>query len=174
MVTRMSKLQPGDPTDSKTTLAPLFAERQLVTLLNQIKKAKACGATVAYGGERINRDGFYLEPTIITNIAKDNPLYREETFGPIASLYVVKTEEEAIDLANATPFGLGAAVFGGDVKNAQDVASKIESGMVFVNSMAYLGPEMPFGGVKNSGFGRELGSLGMEEFVNRKSIRTAP
>lgn len=173
MIKRMGILRPGDPADSKTTLAPLFAERQLTDLLNQIERAKAHGARIVLGGQRIDRRGWYLEPTIITDISKDNPLYQEETFGPLASFYVVDTEQEAIELANATSFGLGAAVFGGDVAHAQDVASKIESGMVFVNSAAYLRPELPFGGVKNSGFGRELGELGIEEFVNRKVIRTA-
>ena len=173
MMKRMGALQPGDPADSKTTLAPIFAERQLTGLLDQIERAKAHGARIALGGKRVNRRGWYLEPTIITDISKDNPLYQEETFGPVASFYVVDTEQEAVELANATSFGLGAAIFGGNVAHAQDVASRIESGMVFVNSAMYTGPELPFGGVKNSGFGRELAELGIGEFVNRKLIRTA-
>ncbi|OAG44409.1 hypothetical protein AYO21_01405 [Fonsecaea monophora] len=172
MVKRFKELEAGDPADSDTSLGPLFAERALQGLLDQIEKAKAHGARIATGGRRINRPGYYLEPTIITDISPKNPLFQEETFGPVASFYVTETEEEAIKLANSTKFGLGASVFG-ETKHAQEVASKIESGMVFVNSCAYTGPEVPFGGIKNSGFGRELSELGIGEFVNRKLIRTA-
>ncbi|KAF2092477.1 Aldedh-domain-containing protein [Rhizodiscina lignyota] len=172
MIKRMAALEAGDPSDSKTTLGPLFAKRALVGLLEQVERAEAHGAKVVLGGKRINRPGWYMEPTIITDIKPDNPLYQEETFGPIASFYAVDTEEEAIKLANATKFGLGGSVFGGNVKHAQEVASKVDSGMVFVNSCANTGPEVPFGGIKNSGFGRELSELGIGEFVNRKLIQT--
>ncbi|CAN7668743.1 NAD-dependent succinate-semialdehyde dehydrogenase [Caballeronia sp. LjRoot34] len=173
LVKRMGSLTPGDPADNKTSLGPVVSEQALEGLLRQISGAAAHGARIVIGGKRVDRPGFYLEPTIITDIAKDNPLFQQETFGPVASFYVVDNVEEAIKLANATKFGLGSAVFGGDVKRAQEVAQKIESGMVFINSCAYTGPETPFGGVKNSGWGRELGEAGIGEFVNHKLIRTA-
>ncbi|KAF2097527.1 aldehyde dehydrogenase [Rhizodiscina lignyota] len=174
MVKYMSRLQPGDPQDEKTSLGPLVAEDALTGLLSQIEQAKSHGARVVLGGKRVDRPGWYLEPTIITDITPENPLYYEETFGPIASFYVVDTEQEAIDLANATKFGLGGSVFGADVKHAHEVASKIYTGMVCVNCLPYTGPETPFGGVANSGYGRELGEMGMGEFVNHKTVRNAP
>ncbi|KAL1852226.1 hypothetical protein Plec18167_006040 [Paecilomyces lecythidis] len=170
----MGNLKPGDPTDPSTSIGPLFSERAVDGLLSQIEVAKKHGAKVIHGGKRIDRPGYFLEPTIITDISEENPLFQEETFGPVASVYVVDTEAEAIRIANATSFGLGAAVFGKDLKHAQDVADKIDSGMVFINSVVYTAPEAPFGGIKNSGFGRELSELGIGEFVNKKLIRTAP
>ncbi|KIV78080.1 hypothetical protein PV11_09839 [Exophiala sideris] len=164
-------LQPGDPAEDSTNVGPVVSERALNGLLGQIETAKANGARIVLGGKRIQRSGFYLEPTIITDITPENPLFQQETFGPIASFYAVETEEEAIKLANATKFGLGATVFGSDVAHAQEVASKIESGMVWVNSFSNSGPALPFGGVKNSGFGRELSEFGIGEFVNHKLIQ---
>lgn len=173
LVEQLGSLRAGDPTDPETSIGPLFSERALHGLLGQIEKAKSAGAKVVLGGRQINRPGFYLEPTIITNIDEGNPLHQQETFGPVLSFYAVDTEEEAIKLANATPFGLGSSVFSADVDRAMKVAARIEAGMVFINSCAYTGPETPFGGVKNSGYGRELGELGIGEFVNRKLIRVA-
>ncbi|KAF7556351.1 hypothetical protein G7046_g6329 [Stylonectria norvegica] len=173
LVNAFSILKVGDPADESTTLGPLSSESAVTDLLKQVGVAKAHGARVVLGGKRIDRPGFYMEPTIITEITSDNPLFQEETFGPVASFYVVDNEEQAISLANATTFGLGASVFGEDIAHAQAVAARVESGMVFINSAPALGPELPFGGVKNSGFGRELGELGIGEFVNRKLIRTA-
>ncbi|KVW85960.1 NAD-dependent succinate-semialdehyde dehydrogenase [Burkholderia cepacia] len=173
LIARLSGLTVGDPTDEKTEVGPLASERALEGLLNQIEDAKAHGAKVVLGGKRIDRPGFYLEPTILTNIAADNPLTQQETFGPIVSFYVVANEEEAIKLANATKFGLGASVYSADLDRAKRVAGRIESGMVFINSCAYSGPEVPFGGVKNSGFGRELSEYGFGEFVNRKLVRVS-
>lgn len=163
----------GDPADRTTTLGPMFAERGLAKLLDQINTAKAHGATIVTGGNRIDRPGFFIEPTIITGISIDNPLSLEETFGPVFSFYVVDSEEEAITIANGTKFGLGASVMGADIERAQEVAGRIEAGMVFINSASYSGPEVPFGGIKNSGFGRELSELGILEFVNKKLVRVA-
>ncbi|TDV38120.1 succinate-semialdehyde dehydrogenase/glutarate-semialdehyde dehydrogenase [Paraburkholderia caballeronis] len=171
LIARMSGLVVGNPADGETEVGPLVSGRALEGLLQQIEDARAHGASVVLGGKRIDRPGFYLEPTIITDIAVDNPLYQQETFGPIASFYVVENEEEAIGLANATKFGLGASVYSADLERAKRVARRIESGMVFINSCAYTGPEVPFGGVKNSGFGRELSEYGFGEFVNRKLVR---
>ncbi|CAN7660187.1 NAD-dependent succinate-semialdehyde dehydrogenase [Caballeronia sp. LjRoot34] len=174
LVQRIDALKVGDPADNTTTLGPLVSERALEALLGQIEGAKAHGARVVVGGKRMDREGFYLEPTIITDITPENPLSQQETFGPVASFYVVETEDEAIELANATKFGLGAAIFSANVEHAQKLAARIESGMVFINSCAITAPEVPFGGVKNSGYGRELSELGFGEFVNRKLIHTAP
>jgi succinate-semialdehyde dehydrogenase/glutarate-semialdehyde dehydrogenase len=173
LVKRIGSLKAGDPANPKTSIGPMVSEEALEGLLAQIEGAKAAGARIVLGGKRIDRLGFYLEPTIITDIAQDNLLYQQEAFGPVLSFYVVDSEEEAIKLANATRFGLGSAVFSADVERAKKIAAKIEAGMVFINSFAYSGPEVPFGGVKNSGYGRELSELGVGEFVNRKLIRVA-
>ncbi|KAM0450776.1 hypothetical protein ACHAO4_006166 [Trichoderma viride] len=161
----------GDPKDRSTTVGPLFAEVGVQRLQQQVEDAKVAGATIVIGGKKIDRPGAYFEPTLITDISRENPLFLEETFGPVASLYVVDTEEEAIELANATPFGLGGAVASANIERAQQVAAQIEAGMVFINSGLNGHPGLAFGGVKNSGFGRELGELGFHEFVNKKTIR---
>lgn len=163
----------GDPTDPATLLGPLVSERALQGLLKQIDDAIAAGARLVQGGKRVARPGFFLEPTILTDIAPANPLYTQEAFGPVLSFYVVETEEEALRLANATPYGLGAYVFDADVENARRVASHIDAGMVYINSCFADSPGLPFGGVKNSGFGRELSEIGMGEFLNRKLIRVS-
>ncbi|KAH8802524.1 Aldehyde/histidinol dehydrogenase [Xylogone sp. PMI_703] len=163
----------GDPMDRSTTLSPIFSERGLQNLLTQVDIAKAGGAKVILGGKRVDRAGYYLEPTILTNITPDNPITQQEIFGPIASVYVVDTEEEAIALANSTKFGLGASVIGTDIAHAKEVAAEIESGMVFINGVVYTSPDVPFGGIKNSGFGRELSELGFNEFVNKKLVRVS-
>ena len=170
----MASLRPGDPADADTTLGPLSSGRALNLLLDQIERAKAGGATVVVGGRRIDRPGFYLEPTILTGITEDNPIYREELFGPVAAFYSVKDEAEAVRVANGTPYGLGASVFTADTERGREVAGQIDSGMVFVNRPFGTAPELPFGGVKNSGFGRELSEAGFEEFVNKKLVNTHP
>ncbi|WP_407578577.1 aldehyde dehydrogenase family protein [Citrobacter koseri] len=168
---KFAAINVGDPEDASTLLGPLVSERALQGLLKQIEEAKAAGANIVFGGNRVDRPGFYLEPTIITDITEANPLYTQEAFGPVLSFYVVDSEEEAIRLANATPYGLGGYVFDADTKNAQRIASHIDSGMVYINSCFADSPGLPFGGVKNSGFGRELSEIGMGEFLNRKLIR---
>ncbi|CAG9268349.1 MULTISPECIES: NAD-dependent succinate-semialdehyde dehydrogenase [Paraburkholderia] len=170
---RFAAIKVGDPTDESTALGPLVSERALEGLLAQIDDAKAAGARIVHGGKRVDRPGFYLEPTIITDIGENNPLYQQEAFGPVLSFYVVDSEEEAIRLANATKYGLGAFVFDADVEHAKQVASRIESGMVYINSCFSDSPGLPFGGIKNSGFGRELSELGIGEFLNRKLVRVA-
>lgn len=168
---KFAAIKVGDPTDDNTLLGPLASERALQGLLKQIEDAKAAGARIVFGGKRVDRPGFYLEPTIITDIAESNPLYTQEAFGPVLSFYIVDSEKEAIQLANATPYGLGGYVFDADVENAKRVASQIDSGMVYINSCFADSPGLPFGGVKNSGFGRELSEIGIGEFLNRKLIR---
>lgn len=167
-------LKIGEPTDDATELGPVSSERAMNGLLSQIESARSGGATVVIGGKRADRPGFFVEPTVITGIDEKNPIYRQELFGPVASFYVVDTVEEAIRLANDTPFGLGGSVFGADIAHAREVADQIESGMVFVNQPAWTAAELPFGGIKSSGFGRELSDLGFGEFVNRKLLNVAP
>ena len=171
---RMSALKVGDPNDPCTKLGPVSSEKALKGLLHQIDLAKKSGAKIVIGGNRIARPGFYLEATILTDITKDNPIYSQELFGPVASVYVVKTEDEAIELANATPFGLGGSVFTADIEQGKKVAARVESGMVFVNHPTWTAPELPFGGIKNSGYGRELSELGFGEFVNRRLVSVSP
>jgi succinate-semialdehyde dehydrogenase/glutarate-semialdehyde dehydrogenase len=171
---RMRGLRAGDPTDPMTTLGPVSSENAMKGLLRQIELAKAHGARVALGGGQIERPGFYVEATILTDISKENPIYVQELFGPVSSFYVVNTEDEAIELANATPFGLGGSVFTADLERGQRIAARLESGMVFVNHPTWTAPELPFGGIKNSGYGRELSELGFGEFVNRRLVSVSP
>jgi succinate-semialdehyde dehydrogenase/glutarate-semialdehyde dehydrogenase len=174
LTNKVKSLKLGAPLDQATQLGPVSSEKALNGLLDQIQKARSGGATILTGGKRADLAGFYLEPTVITNIDESNPIYRQELFGPVASLYVVDTEEEAIRIANDTPYGLGGSVFGADLDHARSIAERIESGMVFVNQPTSTTAQLPFGGIKNSGFGRELSELGLGEFVNHKLIHLAP
>ena len=167
----LKKLQPGDPMAPETTLPPLSSESQAKTLEGQIDLAVSHGAKVLLGGRRIDRPGAFLEPTILTEVRPDSPAYREEFFGPVALFFRAKDDAEAVRLANDTPFGLGGAVYTENLERGRRVAAEVESGMVWVNHPTLSSPELPFGGIKNSGFGRELSSLGITEFVNKKLVR---
>ncbi len=171
--TALAALMPGDPMDKTTTLAPLSTEAALLKLLDQVKRAIDYGATLVMGGNRIARPGAFMQPTILTNIQPDNPAFKEEFFGPVALFFRVKNEDEAIALANNSEFGLGGAVFTQDVARGKRVASRIDTGMVFINHPTDSTPDLPFGGIKNSGYGRELSSMGIQEFVNKKLVRVA-
>jgi succinate-semialdehyde dehydrogenase/glutarate-semialdehyde dehydrogenase len=171
--TALAVFKPGDPMDKTTTLGPLSTEGALVQLLGQIKSAVTKGAKVVMGGKRIDRPGSFMQPTILTNIKSGNPAFREEFFGPVALFFRVKNEDEAIALANDSDFGLGGSVFTNDVARGQRVASRIDTGMVFINHPTWTTADLPFGGIKNSGYGRELSSLGIQEFVNKKLVRTS-
>jgi succinate-semialdehyde dehydrogenase/glutarate-semialdehyde dehydrogenase len=149
-------------------LSPLSSKAAAQNLARQVDAAVAAGATLASNGER---KGAWFPPGILTGITKDSPAYREELFGPVAQVYKVSSEDEAVALANDIPFGLGSYLFTTDAEQADRVAEKIEAGMVFVNVVEADGVELPFGGVKRSGFGRELGRYGIDEFVNKKLIR---
>ena len=169
----LATFQPGDPMDPATTLGPLSTESALIHLLAQLKQAVFKGAKVLLGGNRIDRPGAFMQPTILTHIKPGNSAYREEFFGPVALFFRAKSEEEAIALANDSDFGLGCSVFTADVARGQRVARRIDTGMVFINHPTWTSPDLPFGGIKNSGYGRELSSLGIHEFVNKKLVRVA-
>ena len=166
----MTAVTPEDPTAEGATVGPLSSSLATDRLADQVDRAVAGGATIVAGGER--RGNFYPS-TVLTDIGPDNPAYREELFGPVASVYRVGSEEEAVQLANDTPFGLGSYVMTNDSEQALRVADKLDTGMVYVNLVGADGAELPFGGVKRSGFGRELGRFGADEFVNKKLIRIA-
>jgi succinate-semialdehyde dehydrogenase/glutarate-semialdehyde dehydrogenase len=165
---KMTAAKPSDPTSADAAMGPLSSDSATETLQDQLDRAVAQGAEVAAGGAR---DGNFFPSTVLTGITPDNDAYREEFFGPVASVYRVSSEEEAIEVANDTPFGLGSYVFTDDPDQAQRVADSLDTGMVYVNGVGQDGAELPFGGVKRSGFGRELGKYGIEEFVNKKLIR---
>ncbi len=169
----LSALKPGDPMDKATTLGPMSTESALVNLLDQVRRAVAGGATVVMGGKRVDREGAFMQPTILTDIKPGNRAYGEEFFGPVALFFRVKDEEAAITLANDSDFGLGGSVFTRDVARGKRVASRIDTGMVFINHPTWTASDLPFGGVKTSGYGRELSSLGIQEFVNKKLVRVA-
>ncbi len=165
---KMTAAEPGDPTSEDAEMGPLSSANAAETLQDQLDRAVAQGAEVAAGGDR--RDN-YFSSTVLVGITPDNDAHHEEFFGPVASVYRVGSEDEAIELANDTPFGLGSYVFSDDPEQALRVADGLDTGMVFVNGVGADGAELPFGGVKRSGFGRELGRYGMDEFVNKKLIR---
>ncbi|MFZ0706915.1 MAG: aldehyde dehydrogenase family protein, partial [Candidatus Korobacteraceae bacterium] len=142
-------------------------------VLTQIDAAVKGGAKVLLGGKKLNRRGFFLEPTILTDVKPDNPAFHQEFFAPVAMVFRVKNEKEAVDLANDSPYGLGASVITQDVERGKRIARQIDSGMVFINQVTGTAPDLPFGGVKNSGYGRELSRLGISEFVNKKLIHVA-
>jgi succinate-semialdehyde dehydrogenase/glutarate-semialdehyde dehydrogenase len=168
---RMSEVQPGDPADPATTLGPLSSEAAAELLMEQIRNAVDKGATVVLGGRRPDLPGAFVEPTLLTDVTPDMRAYREELFGPVATVYRVVDEDEAVALANSSPYGLGGAVFAADPERARGVADRLEAGMVWINHPTASRPELPFGGIKRSGYGRELGDMGIVEFSNRKLVR---
>ena len=168
----LSQLQVGDPMDKRTTHGPLSTEAALQHLIKQVDTAVENGARLLMGGKRLDRPGAFMEATILTDIRPDNPAFRDEFFGPVASFYRVKDEAEAIALANNSDFGLGGSVFTQDVARGKRIASQVETGMMFINNIDWSDAELPFGGIKNSGYGRELGNMGIQEFVNKKLVRT--
>ncbi len=171
---QMSALVLGDPMEEETTLGPLSTEEAASQLLDQVRASIDAGATVVLGGDRPKRTGAFFNPTILTDVTPDMPTFDQELFGPVATVYVVRDEEEAIALANHSSFGLGGSVFTSDRERGRRIADRIESGMVFLNQPTRSQAELPFGGVKNSGYGRELSHLGILEFINKKLIHLGP
>lgn len=168
---KMAKLKPDDPAKPETRFGPLSSESAAETLLEQIEDAVDKGATLRTGGNRIDGPGAYMEATVLTDVTPEMRAYKEELFGPAAVVYKVSDADEAVELANSSPFGLGGSVFSTDVGKAKEVAGRLENGMVWINSVTGTQADLPFGGVKRSGVGRELAKYGMDEFVNKKLIR---
>ncbi|MEP6707187.1 MAG: NAD-dependent succinate-semialdehyde dehydrogenase [Pyrinomonadaceae bacterium] len=171
----MKALLVGDPSDEATDIGPLATRQILADLEEQVRKSVASGARVLTGGERFKAPGHlakgnFFEPTVLVDIPKGSPAYADEIFGPVASLFRVGNVDEAIELANATPFGLGAAAWTNDAGEQSRFIGEIDAGSVFINGMVASDPRLPFGGVKNSGYGRELGAFGIREFVNVKTV----
>ena len=165
------QIVPGDPLDKATTLGPLSSARALDMLMEQVETAITEGATVLTGGHRIDGPGFFMQPTLLADVTPGMRAFSEELFGPVGVVYRVSSTEEAVALANSSPFGLSGSVWSGDVDKARAVADQLEVGMAFVNEHGTTLPGLPFGGVKRSGFGRELGPWGIEEFANKKLVR---
>jgi succinate-semialdehyde dehydrogenase/glutarate-semialdehyde dehydrogenase len=166
----IQSLQPGDPMDMNTTLAPVSSQAAADMVKEQIREAVAHGATATQVGKPVPTQGSFVQPTILTGVTPDNPVYNQEIFGPVLMLFRFKDEAEAIALANGTQFGLGASVYSTTIAHAFSVARHLEAGAVTINQPTMPSPAIPFGGMKNSGYGREMGSDGIREFVNRKTI----
>ncbi|HVG19644.1 MAG TPA: aldehyde dehydrogenase family protein, partial [Blastocatellia bacterium] len=169
-VREMEALKVGDPMDESTDIGPLATADILADLEEQVRKTEEAGGRVLTGGKRLQGRGFYYEPTVLTNIPESSPAYVEELFGPVASLFRVRNIEEAIGLANATVFGLGSSAWTNDEAERARFIDEIEAGSVFINGMVASDPRLPFGGVKHSGYGRELSVYGIREFVNIKTV----
>ncbi len=170
-VAGVSAVRIGDPMDEKTELGPLATAAIRDGLDDQVKKSVAAGARLATGGNKLDREGFYYAPTVLTDIPSGSPAARDELFGPVASVFKAKDVTDAIRIANGTTFGLGASAWTRDQRERDQLIAEIESGLLFINGMVVSDARLPFGGVKNSGFGRELGEFGIREFVNIKSVR---
>ena len=170
LTARMAALKTGDPFDPEVSYGPLSSEAAAAGLQAQVQDAIDKGATVRTGGGRLDGPGAFFAATVLTDVTPDMRAFREELFGPVAVVYKVSTVDEAVELANDTPFGLGGAVFHTDPKIAMEVAHRLDTGMVFINEAEGGGPELPFGGTKRSGVGRELGPYGIDEFLNKKLI----
>ena len=173
VVARVGALRVGDPTDAATDVGPLATAAILDEVEQQVRDSVARGARLLVGGQRLARPGNWFAPGVLTAIPNDAPAYREEVFGPVALLFRVASADEAIALANDSPFGLGASVWTADEAEARRFATELDAGSVFVNAMVASDPRYPFGGVKESGYGRELGAYGLREFVNVKTVRHA-
>ncbi len=171
--TAMAGLKTGDPMDETTTLAPLSSNQALLTLVDQVERSVAEGTRIVMGGKRVEGSGSFMQATILTDIEPGTPAYTEEFFGPVALFFRVPDEDAAVKLANDSSFGLGGSIFTKDVERGKRLATRIDTGMVFINHPTWTAADLPFGGIKHSGYGRELSSLGIQEFVNKKLIRVA-
>jgi len=169
-VSRMQSLKIGDPFDENTELGPLATPQGVEDLERDVQKTVAAGARVLTGGRKMDRPGNFYEPTVLTDIPKNSPAYKEELFGPVACLFRAKNADDAIRIANDSRFGLGASAWTNDERERDKLINELESGMVFINRMVASDPRLPFGGVKQSGHGRELGPFGIHEFTNIKTV----
>ncbi len=168
---KMASLKMGDPLDDSTEVAPLSTVKAAALLEDQVKRSVAAGAKIILGGKRPDPNGAFFQPTILTDVKPGMPAYDEELFGPVAAVITVRDEARAIEVANDTKYGLGGSVYTRDIAHGRRVAEEIEAGMVFINHPAWIYEDMPFGGIKKSGYGRECGELGIHEFVNKKLVR---
>lgn len=160
----------GDLLDPTTELGPLSSKEASNNLLKQVQKAVAQGATLVTGGKQIDGKGFFFEPTILENITADNEAWFEEFFGPVAQIYVAKNDDDIVEIANNSNYGLGGALHSTNIERAKQLASRIETGMLWINWYTATSPELPFGGVKRSGYGHELADIGFSEFVQKKLV----
>lgn len=170
VVKEFSKLSVGDPSDEKIDIGPLATEQILLEVERQVEKSVSLGAKIVSGGARKTGKGYFYLPTVMINVKKGMPVYDEEVFGPVMPIISFQTEVEAIKIANDTRYGLGASIFTSDIKKAKRIIPQIEAGNVCVNDMVKSDPRAPFGGVKKSGYGRELGTYSIKEFVNIKNV----
>ena len=170
-IKKASQLKVGNPTLIETDIGPLSSKGSLETISGIVEDAKEKGAEILLGGSKIDGKGYFYQPTILTNVKPNMRIAKEETFGPVAPITIVENESEAVRLANDTEFGLGASIWTKDLAKAEKISRRIESGIVSVNNVVISDPRIPFGGIKHSGFGRELSRYGMLEFVNIKSVR---
>jgi succinate-semialdehyde dehydrogenase/glutarate-semialdehyde dehydrogenase len=167
---KIAALKVGDPMDRATQVGPLARADLVRDLDRQVKASVAAGAKAVVGGKPLTGRGNYYAPTLLTGVRPGMPAFDEETFGPVAALIRAKDEEEAVVLANRSSFGLGASLWTRDRARGEALAARIQAGLVFVNAMVKSDPRLPFGGIKRSGHGRELGALGIREFVNAKTV----
>ena len=170
MAQAMGEMKVGDPLDRSVQIGPLARLDLLENLADQVRRAIAAGAKPLVGGHRLPGNGFFYAPTVLANVLPGNPAFEEETFGPVAAVISACTADEAIELANRSRFGLGASIWTRDIAQAERIAGRIESGCVFINGQVRSDPRLPFGGIKQSGFGRELAGDGIREFVNTKTV----
>lgn len=173
LVARVKALKVGDPTNPETSVGPLASEQMLRDIERQVNESVQKGAEILVGGARVGKNGFFFAPTVLAGVKKGMPAFDEELFGPVFPIVAFRTENEAIALANDTPYGLGATIFTKNTVKAEKLAACIDSGCVFINSPVKSDPRLPFGGVKKSGYGRELSHYGIKEFVNIKTISVA-
>ena len=170
----LSELKAGDPQDPSTDVGPLSSTGAMELLLSQVREAVNHGATLVCGGTRIGSAGAFVAPGILANVARDNPAYFPEFFGPVAMIFRARDDEEALAIANDSPFGLGGSVYSTNIEHAKAVASRMRTGMVFINYPSITAPDLPFGGIDRSGYGKELSKDGIREFLNRKLVCIAP
>jgi succinate-semialdehyde dehydrogenase/glutarate-semialdehyde dehydrogenase len=173
-VEKMQALRVGDPLDESTEVGPLATASIRRSVEEQVQKTVAAGAELSLGGKRLDRPGFFYEPTVLLNVPRDSAAAREEVFGPVAAFFRVRDRDEALALANDSAFGLGATAWTNDPGEQEFFARELEAGLVFINAMVASDPCLPFGGVKRSGYGRELSAEGIREFVNLKTVVVAP
>jgi succinate-semialdehyde dehydrogenase/glutarate-semialdehyde dehydrogenase len=168
-------LKVGDPMDESVDVGPLARPDLLDALESQVRRSQAAGARVVVGGSRVAEGGGnFFQPTVLTDVTRDMPVFREETFGPVAAVVRARDEAEALELANDSPYGLGSALWTRDIERGRRLAADIEAGSVFINGMVASDPRLPFGGIKRSGFGRELSHYGIKEFVNIQTVWIGP